>query len=113
MRTLAAPLLLAALSLVAGACGGEDTFPRDEFVRQVTAGGVTKDVANCTYDGIRKDKKVMADLIKADGPTDEISVTTDQTLSKVIARCLLESDTTGDSTSKDTEKSTTTTEKRR
>ncbi len=55
------PLLIAALSLTAGACSSEDTFPRDEFVRQVVAGGVTKDVANekVAFDTIEKDDASM------------------------------------------------------
>ena len=46
-----------AMVLAAPACGGDDVFPRDDFVRQVTANGVTREVAECTYDGIVDDRR--------------------------------------------------------
>lgn len=81
-----------AMVLAAPACGGDDVFPRDDFVRQVTANGVTREVAECTYDGIVDDRRIMDELNRTGGPNSEISAAVDERMSKVIARCFLEAE---------------------
>ena len=115
MRIPAVAVALVALTFPLAACSGDDEFPRAEFVTQVTKGGVDKAVAECTYDNIKSDKAIMADLVKADGPNDNISARTDEKMSRVVARCLLAVDAERSATTT-TEKpkagKTTTTEKK-
>ena len=107
---LLAVTALAMASLLASACSDDDPFPRDEFVEQVTGerGGVTEEVANCTYDGIDGDAQIMEDLKRADGPNDKITANTDEKLSKIIARCLLDAEDGASETDENSTSSTTT-----
>lgn len=85
-------LAFATVALALGgttACGGDDVFPRDEFVRQVQANGVTAPVAECTYDRVESNDLIMRELIRADGPNPKISEAASDQLSKILARCLL------------------------
>jgi hypothetical protein len=92
MRPPVPVALAVSACLVLVGCGGDEIFPRGEFVSQVTARGVTKSVAECTYDKIVKDDAVMEDIRKADGPNDNISSRTDEKMSHVIAECILAAD---------------------
>jgi len=89
MRLIAMVSFVCAAALLTGGCGGDDIFPKAEFVEQVTANGVTEPVATCTYDRMKADKAVMDDIVKADGPNSKISAKTDEKLSRIIAQCLL------------------------
>lgn len=104
-------ILTIALSAVLAvpACGGDDIFPRDEFVQQVTAKGVTREVADCTYDGIVDDQRIMDELNRTGGPNSEISAAVDERMSKVIARCLLEAEPAEPSGSSESPRRSTTT----
>ena len=73
MKRLIGALAVAAILFTTGCGGDDDSFPEDEFVKQVTANGVTEDVARCTYDGIRDDADIMAELRRTGGPNDQIS----------------------------------------
>lgn len=128
MRPLTAPrslvVAIAATLLLTG-CGGDEAYPKDEFVKQTTASGITKPVAECAYDQIKDDKAINKELDRAGGPNPNISEKVSGQLSTILARCLLAADeaanpttTTGKPTSKTTttKKSssgkTTTTEKK-
>lgn len=89
IRRITVAASVVALSLGATGCGGDETFPRAEFVKQVQANGVTKPVAECTYDRIESDDAIMQELIRADGPNPKISEEISEKMSKVLARCLL------------------------
>ncbi|MFN8052933.1 MAG: hypothetical protein U0Q22_15920 [Acidimicrobiales bacterium] len=109
---VSALVVLVVTVCTATGCSGDDVFPRDQFVREVTKGGVDKSVAECTYDNIKSDKAIMADLVKADGPNDNISAKTDEKMSRVIARCLLSVDADTTTTTKKPSRTTTTAKKR-
>lgn len=49
-------------------CGGDEAFPKDEFVKQTTASGITKPVAECAYDQINN-TAINKELDRAGGPT--------------------------------------------
>ena len=109
-------------TLALTACGGDDVFPRDEFVQQTVARGIKKPVAECTYDQIRSNTTIMKELNRAGGPNSNISEKVSDQLGTILARCLLAEEDQGtttttptskDSSSKTTDKnkSTTTTEK--
>lgn len=79
--------LAAALPLAS--CGGDDLFPRDEFVAQTTANGITKPVAECAYDQIKSNRDIMKELNRTGGPNPDISEKVSDKLSTILARCLL------------------------
>lgn len=92
------PLLFAAVLLLGGvatACGGDDAFPRDEFVEQTTASGVKKAVAECAYDEIVDDEAIMKELNRTGGPNPDISEKVSGQLSTILARCLLAAEDDG------------------
>lgn len=89
-KPLVALLTLASLTVTVTACGGDDdVFPRDEYVRLVTEEGVTKPVAECAYDSFKDDKKIMAELIRTDGPNDNVSDAVAADMSNALARCII------------------------
>jgi len=100
MRRTALAFVVACTVLAAPACGGSDAFPKDEFVKQVTAGGVTRPIAVCTYDNIKSDQTIMDDLKRAGGPNDNVTSKTADRLAHVIATCLVGTDATTTTTTK-------------
>ena len=102
MRLLPMVSFVCAAALLTGGCGGDDVFPKAEFVEQVTANGVSEPVADCTYDRMKSDTAVMDDIVKADGPNSKISAATDEKLSRIIAQCLLAAQNEGDDSTTET-----------
>ena len=76
---------------LATACGGSDVFPRDEFVSKLQQSGVEQPVALCVYRAIEHDKVVMADVVRAGGPNDQITSASADKLKRIVARCILDS----------------------
>lgn len=87
-RVLIAPVIVAALGLGAG-CGGDDVFPEEEFVTKLVEQGIERPVGECVYSAIEKDRAVMADVVRAGGPDDDITDKTANKMSRILARCLL------------------------
>jgi len=114
-RALRATLAVTLALVTATACGGDDLYPRDEFVEQTTANGVTRSVAECTYDQIKGNKAIMAELNRTGGPNPDISQKVDSQLSKILARCILaeNEDPPSSTTTTTGKRSTTTTSEKR
>ena len=106
-RVLAAAI---AAALLLSGCGGDEAFPKDEFVKQTTASGITKPVAECAYDQIKDNAAINQELDRAGGPNPNISEKVSGELSTILARCLLAADEAANptTTTKPTSKSTTT-----
>lgn len=113
MRPLPAFRLLtcaALATLSVSACGGDDLFPRDEFVEQTMASGITQPVAECAYDRIKTNTAIMKELNRTGGPNPDISEKVSAELSTILARCLLAAED-AESATTTTDKTSTTTEK--
>lgn len=114
MRPFTSPRVLAvalASAFLLSGCGGDEAFPKDEFVKQTTASGITKPVAECAYDQIKDNAAINKELDRAGGPNPNISEKVSGELSTILARCLLAADEAANpttTTAKPTSKSTTT-----
>ena len=107
-RVLAAAI---AAALLLSGCGGDEAFPKDEFVKQTTASGITKPVAECAYDQIKDNAAINQELDRAGGPNPNISEKVSGELSTILARCLLAADEAANPTTTKPTSTSTTTEK--
>lgn len=98
-------------ALMLSGCGGSDVYPRAEFVKQTTANGIKKPVAECAYDHIKDNVAINKELDRAGGPNPNISEKVSTELSTILARCLLAAEDAASpttTTDKPREKTTTT-----
>ena len=82
-------LLALAAALTASGCGGDEVFPREDFVKQVSANGLAAPVAECAYDQIKDNETIMKELVRTGGPNDSISEKVSGELTPILARCLV------------------------
>jgi hypothetical protein len=87
-RHVACVLFSASAVLLAG-CGSSDAFPRDQFVKAVTAPGISKPVAECVYDKLVKDTETMQSVTDNGGPDGTLPSKTEEKLARFLRDCLL------------------------